>query len=50
MHYPVPLPKQEAFKKDINLDETFQVADELSQTVLSLPMHGLITKATVDIL
>ncbi len=47
IHYPVPLPRQEAFKNDIDIDEKFQIADELSDTVLSLPMHGLITEKEV---
>ena len=44
IHYPVPLPRQEAFENDIIKGELFTVADELSHTVLSLPMHGLITE------
>ncbi len=47
VHYPLPLPKQEAFKKDINPNEKFPVADELSRTVLSLPLHGLITEKEI---
>ncbi len=47
IHYPLPLPKQEAFKNDINPAESFPVSEELSQTVLSLPMHGMITEEEI---
>lgn len=43
IHYPLPLPRQEAFAGDVIPGEVFPVADELSRTVLSLPMHGLIS-------
>jgi len=47
IHYPLPLPRQEAFAGDVIPGENFPVADELSRTVLSLPMHGLITEEEV---
>lgn len=47
IHYPLPLPKQEAFAGDVIPGELFPVADELSRTVLSLPMHGFITEEEV---
>jgi UDP-2-acetamido-2-deoxy-ribo-hexuluronate aminotransferase len=47
IHYPLPLPRQEAFAGDVIPGEPFPVADELSRTVLSLPMHGFITKEEV---
>lgn len=47
IHYPLPLPKQEAFKNDIDPNESFPIANELSKTVLSLPMHGLITEKEI---
>ena len=47
IHYPLPLPRQEAFAADIQPGEQFPVADELSRTVLSLPMHGMITEEEV---
>ncbi|MGQ8337280.1 DegT/DnrJ/EryC1/StrS family aminotransferase [Sunxiuqinia sp. A32] len=48
VHYPIPLPKQEAFKNDIDPTEKFPIADELSETVLSLPIHGLITEKEIE--
>lgn len=47
IHYPLPLPGQEAFAGDVIPGEPFPVAGELSRTVLSLPMHGFITEAEV---
>ncbi len=43
IHYPLPLPRQEAFAGDVGPAESFPVAEELSRMVLSLPMHGFIT-------
>jgi UDP-2-acetamido-2-deoxy-ribo-hexuluronate aminotransferase len=43
IHYPLPLPEQEAFAGDVVPGEMFPVARELSRTVLSLPIHGFIT-------
>ena len=48
MHYPIPLPAQEAFSHLAHPDEVFKVAGLLSDTVLSLPMHGLITLVEVE--
>lgn len=48
VHYPIPLPAQEAFSHLAHPDEVFKVAGLLSDTVLSLPMHGLITLAEVE--
>lgn len=47
IHYPLPLPQQEAFAGEVVSGEIFPVADELSRTALSLPMHGLITAAEI---
>jgi len=43
IHYPRILPKQNAFGGLPSYNEKFPVAEQLSETVLSLPMHGLIT-------
>ena len=43
IHYPLILPKQLAFSNLPSYEEEFQVAQLLSETVLSLPMHGMIT-------
>jgi len=47
IHYPLPLPRQEAFAGQVPAGEQFPVSDELSRTVLSLPMHGFITEQEV---
>ena len=47
VHYPIILPKQEAFQDNILRDEDFEVATLLSETVLSLPMSGFITEEEV---
>lgn len=47
IHYPLPLPRQEAFADAVVPGEQFPVADELSRTALSLPMHGFITEEEV---
>jgi len=43
IHYPLILPKQLAFSDLPSYNEEFQVAELLSETVLSLPIHGMIT-------
>lgn len=48
VHYPVILPKQEAFQADIAFHEKFEVASLLADTVLSLPMHAFITDYEID--
>ncbi len=48
LHYPVILPKQEAFRDEILSNERFEVADLLSETVLSLPIHGFISKEEIE--
>ncbi|MBN1927700.1 MAG: DegT/DnrJ/EryC1/StrS family aminotransferase, partial [Prolixibacteraceae bacterium] len=48
VHYPSPLPRQRAFSDLPSYDEKFEVSELLSETVLSLPMHGLITKEEVE--
>lgn len=47
VHYPIILPQQEAFQDDILRNEKFEVASLLSETVLSLPIHGFITKEEI---
>jgi len=43
IHYPLILPRQLAFSDLPSYNEEFQVSQLLSETVLSLPMHGMIT-------
>ncbi|MFA9390565.1 MAG: DegT/DnrJ/EryC1/StrS family aminotransferase [Prolixibacteraceae bacterium] len=47
VHYPEILPKQSAFEDLPSHSEKFEVAELLSKTVLSLPMHGLIRNEEV---
>ena len=47
VHYPVILPHQEAFRNNVSANESFEVSELLAETVLSLPMHGLITDEEV---
>jgi UDP-2-acetamido-2-deoxy-ribo-hexuluronate aminotransferase len=47
VHYPLILPKQQAFAYLLSYDEIFQVAELFSETVLSLPMHGMITSEDI---
>lgn len=44
VHYPMPLPRQEAFSGLSSASDSFPVSDELAARVLSLPMHALITE------
>jgi UDP-2-acetamido-2-deoxy-ribo-hexuluronate aminotransferase len=48
VHYPLPLPKQLAFSDLPDYNLKFEVSELLSDTVLSLPMHGLITDEEVE--
>lgn len=48
VYYPLPLQKQEAFYGIARKGSTLQVADELTQAVLSLPIHTEMTGEEVD--
>nr|HPR59605.1 DegT/DnrJ/EryC1/StrS family aminotransferase [Prolixibacteraceae bacterium] len=48
VHYPIILPLQEAFADVVPLNDKFEVAQLLSESVLSLPMHGFITNEEVE--
>lgn len=41
IHYPIPPYKSEAYK-DSYLGQKFPIADEISETIFSLPIHGFI--------
>jgi len=43
VHYPLPLPMQDAFADIVAPGESFEVASLLSETVLSLPMHAFLS-------
>jgi len=47
VHYPVILPRQEAFHNNLSAREPFEVSELLAETVLSLPIHGFITDEEV---
>lgn len=48
VHYPIPLPFQEAFSGITDPGGTFEVASLLSETVLSLPMHAFLTEQEIQ--
>lgn len=48
VHYPSPLPQQQAFNGIVDPNEQFEVAQLLSETVLSLPMHPFLTEEEVQ--
>ncbi|RKD92578.1 DegT/DnrJ/EryC1/StrS family aminotransferase [Mangrovibacterium diazotrophicum] len=43
IHYPLPLPMQDAFADIVAPGESFEVASLLSEAVLSLPMHAFLS-------
>ncbi len=47
IHYPMPLPRQEAFSY-LKQNDSFPVSDMLSEQVMSLPMHPFITIEEID--
>lgn len=46
VHYPMPLPRQEAFKYLADLDK-YPLSDQLASTVMSLPMHAFLTREEI---
>jgi UDP-2-acetamido-2-deoxy-ribo-hexuluronate aminotransferase len=49
IHYPMPLPRQEAFSY-LQQNDKFPVSDMLSEQVLSLPMHAFIKEEEIDLI
>jgi UDP-2-acetamido-2-deoxy-ribo-hexuluronate aminotransferase len=47
VHYPMPLPRQEAFAY-LNGPVDFPVSDNLSEKVMSLPMHPFLEKENIE--
>jgi UDP-2-acetamido-2-deoxy-ribo-hexuluronate aminotransferase len=47
IHYPMPLPRQEAFAY-LNQPKDFPVSDNLAATVLSLPMHPFLIEEEIQ--
>ena len=50
IYYPLPLQQQEAFKNTAKAGGNLHVAQQLSDTVLSLPMHTELTKEEQDLI
>ncbi len=50
VYYPLPLHKQVAYKKYNTTNEEFLVADKLSSSVLSLPIHTEMNKEMVELI
>lgn len=48
IHYPTPLPMQKAFDGHPQQMASYKISELLSETVVSLPMHGLISKDEVE--
>ncbi len=48
VHYPLILPKQVAFQRDIIVHKRYEVAELLSETALSLPIHGFISEEEIN--
>ena len=49
VHYPLTLPKQVAFQRNIIVHEKYEVAELLTETVLSLPIHGFISEEEINL-
>ena len=49
VYYPLIIPKQLAYEDMPTHSEKFEVAELLSKTVLSLPIHGLIWKEEIEL-
>ncbi len=47
VHYPMPLPSQEAFK-NLGQGRDFPVSNRLSETVISLPMHPFLSNDEIE--
>jgi len=50
VYYPVPLHRQKAYLDDRYKEEDFKVTNELSETVISLPMHTELDKEQQDLI
>ena len=48
IYYPIPLHKQEAFRKYVDKDYCLKNTEELSKNVLSLPIHSEIENSHQD--
>lgn len=50
IYYPLPLQKQEAFKEITRAAESLEIAQELADSVLSLPIHTELTHEEQDVI
>lgn len=50
IYYPVPLHKQQAFANFVDKEEKFSITEQLSEEVLSLPMHTELDKEQLDVI
>jgi len=48
IYYPIPVHKQKPYKKFFITDEELKITNELSQSLISLPMHPYLNKKTID--
>ena len=48
VYYPVPMHRQEAYKKHNQYDSNFPVTEQLCDTVLSLPIHAYISLEEIE--
>jgi len=49
VHYPMPLPRQEAFAY-LKQPDNYPVSNKLSETVMSLPMHPFLKEEEIDLI
>lgn len=50
IYYPVPLHKQQAFANFVDKEKKFSITEQLSEEVLSLPMHTELDKEQLDVI
>ena len=48
IYYPIPLYKQQAFKKYISNDFKLPITEDLSKSVISLPIHSEVENSNQD--
>ena len=48
IYYPIPLYKQQAFKKYVSNDFQLPITEELSKNVISLPIHSEVENSNQD--
>jgi len=48
IYYPIPLYRQEAFKKYVSDDFQLAITEDLSKNVISLPIHSELESSNQD--